>query len=255
MTRLEKFGLSDRQEEIKKELQERLHLRLEERVDERALLEPIPARHIKAPRNLPVIRLLGLQQEPGNRLVWRKHWFGMLITTFPAFIFTLLSLAAVLTFALNPFHLSATAQFTTTGISILITGIALFTLWWRWEDWANDRYIVSDQLIERIIKKPLWFDEDRTTLSLERVQNVEFNRPSPLAFLLNYGDVHIQTAASDGKVVFSFVPAPDEVQFEIFHRIKDYQENMEKRRQSEQKNDFVEWLEAYHKLASQGHQT
>jgi membrane protein YdbS with pleckstrin-like domain len=179
----------------------------------------------------------------------------MLITTFPAFIFTLLSLAAVLTFALNPFHLSATAQFTTTGISILITGIALFTLWWRWEDWANDRYIVSDQLIERIIKKPLWFDEDRTTLSLERVQNVEFNRPSPLAFLLNYGDVHIQTAASDGKVVFSFVPAPDEVQFEIFHRIKDYQENMEKRRQSEQKNDFVEWLEAYHKLASQGHQT
>ena len=251
MTRVEKFGLSDRQEEIKRELQERLHLRLEERVDERALMESSTLRHIKNPRNLPLIRMLGLQQESGNRLVWRKHWFGLIRATFVPFLIVLLGLVLLFFSAINFLKLDFWPQVISIFITGLLTLAAFLWLWWNWEDWANDRYIVSDQLIERIIKKPLWFDEDRITLSLERVQNVEFNRPSPLAFLLNYGDVRIQTAASDGEVVFSFVPAPDEVQFEIFHRIKEYQENVEKRRQSEQKNDFVEWLEAYHKLVVQ----
>jgi len=251
MTRVEKFGLADRQEEITKELQERLHLRLEERVDERALMETVIPKHIKPPRNIPVIRLLGVQQGSGNRLMWRKHWFALLRSIVLPFLLTMLSIAGMLIFTLAELNLTIGKQVVLVAISFLAFLASLFFLWWRWEDWANDRYIVSEQLIERIVKKPLWVDEDRTTLSLERVQNVEFSRPSPLAFLLNYGDVTIQTAASDGKVVFSFVPTPDEVQFEIFRRIKEYQVNMEKRRQQEQKSSFVEWLEAYHKLVNQ----
>ena len=82
-----------------------------------------------------------------------------------------------------------------------------------------------------------------------------FNRPNPLAFLLDYGDVFIQTAASEGMVKFGFVPAPDEVQYEIFHRIKDYEENLDKKRQREQENAFAEWLEVYHKLTAQEQNT
>ena len=253
MTRIKKYGATGRQEQIQKQLQERLHLGLEERIDDRALIEPVKARKLKQPKNLPFIRLLGLQQEADNTLVWRRHWFGMLVTTFPA-VLTAMAILGLFTFTVvDPFNIltNDVLQMIIAIFSAGSLGVSLFWLWWRWEDWANDRYIVSDQLIERIIKKPLWFDEERTTLSLERVQNVEFSRPNPLAFLLDYGDVNIQTAATDGNVKFGFVPAPDEVQYEIFHRIKDYQENLEKKRQREQENAFADWLEAYHKLTTQ----
>ncbi len=252
MTRLKKFGLAEQQGSIQKQLQERLHLGLEERIDERALLDSTHVRKIKRPRNLPFIRLLGLQEEPGNRLVWRRHWFGLVRTTLPAFIATLISIFLLVVFAGGSLFspLLAGGRAILTIVATIATGASLFWLWWQWEDWENDRYIVSDQLIERISKKPLWFDEQRTSLSVERVQNVDFRRPNPLAYLFDFGDVHIQTAAAEGLVTFGFVPAPDEVQFEIFHRIRDYQENMEKRRQREQKNDFIDWLDAYHKLVT-----
>ena len=252
ITRLKKFGLSEQQETIQKQLQERLHLGLEERIDERALMDPIRPRKIKKPKKLPVIGLLGLQEEPGNRLVWRRHWFGLFLTTLPAFLASASSIALLVIFAggLIFNNMPQTLRAFLIFLSIIAAGVSLFWLWWQWEDWENDRYIVSDQLIERISKKPLWFDEERISLNIERVQNVDFKRPNPLAYLFNFGDVNIQTAAADGKVTFGFVPAPDEVQFEIFHRIRDYQENLEKMRQKEQKSDFVEWLEAYHKLAS-----
>ena len=252
MTRLEKYGLSEQQEAIQKQLQERLHLGLEERLDERALMEPVRVRKIKQPRNVPFIRLLGLQEEPGNRLVWRRHWFGLILTILPALISTLVSLFFLIAFATDLIfpNWARGVQAAMILISIAAFFISLFWLWWQWEDWENDRYIVSDQLIERISKKPLWFDEQRISLNIERVQNVDFRRPNPLAYIFDFGDVNIQTAAQEGMVTFGFVPAPDEVQFEIFHRIRDYEENLEKRRQKEQKNDFIEWLEAYHKLVS-----
>ncbi len=253
MTRIKKYGAADRQEQIQKQLQERLHLGLEERVGDRALMEPAKTRKLKQPKNLPFIRLLGLQQQPDNKLVWRRHWFGMLVTTFPPVLTTLAILSLFILTIVDPFNILKNNALQMI-IAVFFVGAMLFSLfwlWWRWEDWANDRYIVSDQLIERIIKKPLWFDEERTTLSLERVQNVEFSRPNPLAFLLDYGDVNIQTAATDGNIKFGFVPAPDEVQYEIFHRIKDYQENLEKKRQREQESAFADWLEAYHKLTGQ----
>jgi CRP-like cAMP-binding protein/uncharacterized membrane protein YdbT with pleckstrin-like domain len=250
MTRIEKFGLAEQQGSIQKQLQERLHLGLEERIDERALIDSAHVRKIKQPKNLPFIRLLGLQEEPGNRLVWRRHWFGLILTILPALIAVLISAASLVIFSTGSLF-SGSAQGFFTVLSILALAGSLFGLWWQWEDWENDRYIVSDQLIEQISKKPLWFDEQHTSLSIERVQNVDFKRPNPFAYLFDFGDVHIQTAAAEGLVTFGFVPAPDEVQFEIFHRIRDYQENMERRRQREQKNDFADWLEAYHKLVTQ----
>jgi len=249
MTRITKFGLLEQQEMIRKQLQERLHLGLEERIDDRALLESTEVRKISTPRDLPFLRLLGLQQQEGNRLVWRRHWFGLVLTTLPAFI-TVLVVLFFLVFFTSSDRIHHNSQVPLVGVTALLFLISLFWLWWQWEDWENDRYIVSDQLIERITKKPLWFDEERTTLSIERVQNVEFRRPNPLAYLFNFGNVDIQTAATEGKVPFEFVPAPDDVQFEIYRRIENYQTNLEKKRQREQKNDFSEWLEAYHSLVT-----
>ncbi len=252
MTRLQKYGLPEQQEAIQKQLQERLHLGLEERIDERALMERAHPKKIKQPKNLPFIRLLGLQEQPGHLLVWRRHWFGLILSIIPALLATVASIGILIAILVDALfsNLPGGVQTSLTILSVLAVLVSVFWLWWQWEDWENDRYIVSDQLIQRISKKPLWFDEQRTTLNIERVQNVDFVRPNPLAYLFDFGDVNIQTAAAEGMVTFGFVPAPEDVQFEIFHRIRDYQENMERRRQREEKNDFIEWLEAYHKLVT-----
>jgi len=257
MQRIQTFAKASDLESRQKELQKRLHIGLEEKVDDRALMESPPSQQRKNPPNLPFLHLLGLQEEENHRLVWRRHWIGLVRITIPALIAVLISGGALIFVVAN-----ALAGAWPTGVRILLflltggfTLGSMFWFWWNWEDWENDRYIVSDQIVERIYKKPLWFDEIRTTIRLERIQNVQFTKPNPLAYLLHYGDVDIQTAAQEGKITFNYVPAPEEVQFEILNRMQNYQRNLEKQRLENQKKEMLEWLEAYHKLTSQERQS
>ena len=216
-------------------------------------MESPPEQERKTPPNLPFLHLLGLREEENHRLVWRRHWIGLVRITIPALFALLLSGGALLLILTNVIMeaLPPPVRF----LFILITGLftlgSMFWFWWNWEDWENDRYIVTDQIVERIQKKPLWMDEIRTTIRLERIQNVQFTRPNPLAYLLHYGDVDIQTAAQEGKITFNYVPAPDEVQFEILNRLQNYQRNLERQRQESQKREMLEWLEAYYRLTTQ----
>jgi len=252
MMRAKAGALTENEETIRRQLQERLHLGLEERLDHRALVEEV---HREAPRRsltsrLPFNRLLGLQKQSGNELIWRKHWLGLLGTITPPFLFTLacIFLLAIAATGLFFGDISQTYRLVLAAVATIMLFFGGGWLWWNWIDWINDLYIVSDQRIEHIEKKPFIFDEQRTIMSLERVQNVEFRKPGPLAFLLNYGDVLIQTAAAEGLVVFRFVPEPDRVQADIFHRIENYREAQAALRQKQRKSDFADWLEAYHQL-------
>jgi CRP-like cAMP-binding protein/uncharacterized membrane protein YdbT with pleckstrin-like domain len=252
MMRAKAGALTDNEETIRRQLQDRLHLGLEERLDRRALVEEVrreaPKRSLTS--RLPFNRLLGLQKESGNELIWRKHWLGLIGTILPPLVLCGGSIV-VLMLALTGLALGSVPgplRFVLGLAAGLLLLIGTGWLWWKAVDWLNDLYIVSDQRIEHIEKKPFMFDEQRTIMSLERVQNVEFRKPNPLAFLLNYGDVLIQTAAAEGLVVFRFVPEPDRVQADIFHRIENYREAQAELRQKQRKSDFADWLEAYHLL-------
>lgn len=253
MQRVETFARVEDLEHRQKELQARLHLGLEERIDDRALLDPPPERPRRQPKGLPFLHLLGLQEEANHRLVWRRHWIGLLRITIPAMAVMLISGFVGITMGLGIFFesLPGSVRWFFIILAAMVFGVSMFWFWWNWEDWENDRYIVSDQIIERISKKPLWFDEERTTIGLERVQNVTFERPNPLAYFLDYGNVYIQTAAEQGLVPFKYVPAPADVQFEILSRMQNYQRNLERARLEREKEAFLEWLEAYHKLVAQ----
>ncbi|NOZ49764.1 MAG: cyclic nucleotide-binding domain-containing protein [Chloroflexi bacterium] len=255
MQRAKVGAIADNEETIRRQLQDRLHLGLEERLDSRALLENVAHKESKRSltSRLPFNRLMGLQKQEGNTLVWRKHWWGLSgAVMMPSLTTTAIAIVMVL-LALRVF-----SDFLSPGWSIvlgvlLFIGelVAAFWWWWSWTDWRNDLYIITDQRIEHIEQKPLFFDEERMVLSLERVQNVEFHKPSPLANLLDYGNVVIQTAAAEGRVVFSFVPEPDQVQADIFHRIENYREAQAALQQKQRKNDFADWLAAYHQIVQE----
>ena len=256
MTRIKKHSMEEQQASIMQQLQDRLHLGLEERIDERALMDnPLIQQRIRQRRGLSFMPMVDVRNDRNNSLIWRRHWFGLVKKTVLLFIASLFLLAILLAGMLGMFgsllqDLSWQAKALGFSVLVLFWLISLAALWWIWTDWYNDRYIVTDQLIERVQKTPLMLDEDRTTISLNRVQNVDFKRPTLLSNLLNFGYVSIQTAAADKPIVFDSVPSPSNIHFEILDRIKNYQDNLDKKRQREHKNDFVEWLEAYHKLVN-----
>ena len=247
------------EERILKHLQTSLNTGVKEVVDERALIQPPPlgVAVTSTQKNWRSRLLFFLERfgghrsaQPDNRLVWRKHWFGLLLSSLLPFSLTI-GLLMLFSFFLSRFLSQETpTSLEKGGILFLLFCLIVSSvwLWWRWTDWMNDYYIVTDQYIERIAQKPLWFDEDRMKISLDRVENVEYRLPGVIAKTLNFGNVIIQTAATQGEIDFNYVPNPATVHADIFERIEAKKERAIAERSNQRGEDFVRWLAAYHKL-------
>lgn len=253
-----KAGVRAESEElIRRQLQDKLHLGLEERTDERALLEEVDygKKQLKTRQlNLRLRKFtFGVQEKQGGRLEWRKHWLALLISTLWPFLLTVISAILFALITTDVILQGLPSEFQN-GLALLSLLLLLFSIgwfWWSWVDWDNDRYILTRQHIEHIEQKPLFFDEKRQITSFERVQNVEFRKPNPIYYLLNFGFVDIQTAATEGLVTFNYVPEPDFVQSEIYRRIERHRETQAEIRRKQQQSEMIDWLDAYHKLVQQ----
>ncbi len=100
------------------------------------------------------------------------------------------------------------------GLVALATGLWIFT------DWRNDTYELTDTMIVDISKLPLFFAENRRQAQISEIQDIQFEMPTPIHYILNFGDVKISTAASDGIFTFDRVPEPGNVVDEIRRRIE-----------------------------------
>jgi|GEM_PF-411016 len=253
---------SQNQDTVRRYLQDTLHLGLEERIERRALPDtatlpfspPPPSWSRRLQQRLQRLqRWLGgglREEEQGHRLVWRKHWLGLLVSVSLPLMFLFFS---VVLFVLAIFFLSNIflSNFILIIISIIFIFASSFWLWWNWTDWYNDTYVVTDDIIEHTEKKPLFFDEKRNTTSMEKVQNVDFRRPNLLAFLFDFGDVSIQSAAQEGEIRFRFVPQPERVANEILTRMSAWYERQLEARQRQSHSQMADWLIAYHQLLTE----
>ena len=197
---------------------------------------------------LPSQRLGKQPSDQIDRMIWRKHWAylvkGVLLP---------LPLTAILT-ALIATNVSRWATrdhpYLLPGSLVLWTASA-FWLWWQVGDWRNDIYVLTDRLIIDVERKPLSLSDDRTQATLDMIQNVSLRIPGPLAALLDYGDLVIETAGPTGVFTFDGVSHPAAVQREIFRRVEAYDET-ERRLEREQRIDeFSEWFHIYGELSQQ----
>ncbi|MEM4724784.1 MAG: PH domain-containing protein, partial [Candidatus Hadarchaeum sp.] len=190
--------------------------------------------------------LLGLRYEQADRITWRKHWIFLLKRIYialPAFVIITASIVIIsLSNALGQYRLPVLLA----ALVLWITSV--FWLWWEWEDWRNDEYIVTKTSIIDIVKKPLFFDEVRKEASLDMIQNISLKKPGPVAALLNYGDVVIQTAGPGGTFTFAGIPSPVEVQRTIFRRIEAYNEERKRQERDQRKAELSTWFEIYHEM-------
>ena len=128
-------------------------------------------------------------------------------------------------------------------IALSATG---FWLWYRYEDWRNDIYRVTDDRIVDVERTPFGLHERVAETMLDRIQDIKYVKPSLHATVFNYGNLVIETAGGQGQLTFDSVPDPRAVSQELFRRREAYHERQQQQVAREQRSDFLDWFMEYH---------
>lgn len=190
-----------------------------------------------------IASLFQIRFEKGGTITYRTHWFmlikriwlptlillgmGLLLLANLAGVFTLISPAAMLT-------------------AVFFVGLFVF-IWWLYQyvDWRNDFYMVTDEQVLDVYKKPLG-REERRAAPLRNIQSITFERLGVIGLLLNFGVVYIKVG--DTTLTFDFVSNPAEVQRDLFNRIAQRDHREKQAEWSAQQQSMAEWLQTYHRV-------
>lgn len=195
---------------------------------------------------LPQMRL-----EENGIVTWRKHWFRLIEKIAGPFLllFMLVQLGTAAFLDL----LSPAAGFESCFRVAILVGvpIGLFLLWYRYEDWRNDVYQLTDDRIIDLERLPLGLREERREASLAMIQDIGYEIPGVIANMLDYGNVVIETAGSEAAFTFSWVHQPRRVQEEVFARLDAFRER-ERQQQSERRaQELLDWFATYTDLSGE----
>jgi hypothetical protein len=182
-----------------------------------------------------------IEQRTDDQVMWRKHWIRLLRKTWLSGPLLVLMLVV---FGMYVIWFDGQSMALTLLLLAFLL-IALFWFWWNWENWGNDRYIVTrDRLID-IEAWPFGLRTLKNETMFDRIQNVSFEIPNPVATVLNYGTVLIHTAGAEGRLDFEWVRNPSGVQAEIFRRLAGYEEGQRRRDAEDRWADLPEWFAVY----------
>ncbi|MYH65248.1 MAG: PH domain-containing protein [Chloroflexi bacterium] len=148
-------------------------------------------------------------------IVYRKHisvWFRH--TTIPLAIMLISLAGLVLTFAVVAPDMRI-VTFPIAMLALLVSGLAYYWLDW---DWRNDIYILSDDTITLVHKRPFFLQNLRDQILIERIDNVESSMSGFISALLQVGDVRMSLVGADEPKLFTRVHKPAQIQQEISRR-------------------------------------
>jgi hypothetical protein len=182
-------------------------------------------------------------QRDGARVTWRKHWSylvrGMarpIVAYALVFAAWLLVPSLILRDPSGPFGHAL--------VWLVLLAFPVCAAWtlWNWEDWRSDLYKLDHERVYHIESLPFGLREQSMETLIGRVSDVMYVVPGPLANLLNYGDVIIQTPGEATQFVFKSIACPREVQQEIMERVDDFR----RRNASDSDREIEAWIKAYH---------
>lgn len=140
--------------------------------------------------------------------VWAQH------TGVPLAIVIVAAIALALTFTV----IGADLRIFTFSVSMLALLIGCLAYYWMDWDWRNDLYIISDDTITLVRKRPFFLQNLRDQILVERIDNVESVTSGLFAALMRYGDVRMSLVGADEPKLFRRVARPQDVQQEISRR-------------------------------------
>ena len=181
-------------------------------------------------------------------IVYRTHWT---ILFSKVFIPVLLLMSQGLLYLFLAANQSEIIRNTVFNIVLLINNTILLT-WavYRFIDWRNDVYIITDDQIIDIDRRPFGMEEKRTA-PIKNIQSIRYKRSGIFGLLFNYGTVY--TRIGDEEFTFDNVHRPAEVQEALFvakERFHQKEEDVEKRMQ---RKKAVDWIDSYHQIINRKH--
>ncbi|MCY4069661.1 MAG: cyclic nucleotide-binding domain-containing protein [Chloroflexi bacterium] len=148
-------------------------------------------------------------------IVYRKHISVWAQHTFiPIVIALLAATGLLLTFTV----LSSDLRILTFPLSMLAFLIGAVMYYWLDWDWRNDIYIISDDTITLVHKRPFFLQNLRDQVLVERIDNVESVVTGFFAAIMKYGDVRMSLIGADEHKLFHKVSNPQLIQQEISRR-------------------------------------
>lgn len=189
-------------------------------------------------------------------IIWRKHWLNMVRRVAPPLLLLLLLSALIVVVLISPLEIEFVPPDVRRGVVVALLFLdllAFFWTVWQYDDWRNDLYILTNDRLIDVRKRPLFLQEERREAPLDRVQNVRLEIAGLLANLFNYGNVVVQTAAAEGDISFNMVPDPRRVNQEISRRVEAYRQMLEEAVHEHRQALIAESLEIYDELVHGRH--
>jgi len=174
----------------------------------------------------------------------RRHWFIIIKIIF---VYGILALIPALFYwvLVNGAEIWLNNELAKTFLVLL--GFTYYLFWWlllyhAWLDYYLDIWIVTSHRVINIEQKGL-FNRFIAEHKLFRIQDVVSKQQGMLPTLLNYGEVHIQTAGSEKTVVFEQVSRPHYVAQETIKLVEWRKQIVAKTMEKMEKLDEMEGIE------------
>ncbi|MEM6281454.1 MAG: PH domain-containing protein, partial [Chloroflexota bacterium] len=139
------------------------------------------------------------------------------------------------------------------GPIALLGGLASLTVgglwfWWSDWDWRNDMYIIADEMVTLIHRRPLWLQNENEQVILSRVDSVVSETSGFWDTVFQRGDVKLSLIGEGMENAKRFIKVykPHEIQAEISRRQARAKEKAEQANDDRQREAIKEYLSVYH---------
>ncbi len=203
---------------------------------------------------LALTNFFKLRTEDGGTVIYHKHWIILLQQAWQPL--ALFGLALFLLFwrmwilisspELAFFRTNAAGATRPDTISLTIPLLMMpiiFWLWYEYTDWKNDTFMVTADEIFDIDRKPFG-QEERRAAQIESILSTSYKRDGFIAYIFNYGTVHISVGGT--QLSFDNVLDPAGVQSDINRRRMVRIAKKNEDAGSADRDRFATWLAAYH---------
>ncbi len=162
------------------------------------------------------------KQDERVALFLRAHWFAVLKIVL-VLLLLILAPSAIIWLAWDAVALWVAHPFLgpllAVGASVYLLAVWLFAFR-TWVDYYLDTWIVTNERIINIVQKNL-FHRVASELHLGSIQDVTSELKGFLQSVLNFGDVHIQTAGEQKRFEFDNVADPDGIKHTILRLVEE----------------------------------
>lgn len=167
--------------------------------------------------------MIELAADEQLQLVKRKHWFIIFAEVFAygvVFLVPFVAYAFLVGSEITLGDKTIMLEFET-SLVIFIASAWTLLVWMRiagvWTDYYLDIWMVTDKRIVDIEQKG-FFHRQTSVFSIERIQDVTIETHGIIATLLNFGDIHVQTAGEGQEFIMRGIANPKYVRSVILRQ-------------------------------------